>query len=774
MSTANDGESHISKTLLGWLHRIPRKLHYVLIVVMYLILWAILDKVSLAFETTPEVQIWYPSSALDFVLILVFGLRYAPALLLNTLVHEYVVAHRDLNFITLLILDFTTTIGYTGASALLLFKLHINPRLRQLRDVVCFNIVAVLIAPLIVAWLQVVNFAWSGLIPWSKLVPYTLHYWAGDATGIVMLAPFLLILLRKLPWVWLHKEQQSPATEGKLRLPTLREVLELLLEGSVLGVGILTGYAAPRGTNLDYTYFVFLPVIWSALRHGFERAAVTVLSMNVGVALLVLAKFGSSNLLVLHFGLMAISLTGLLVGAVTTERMHTEKALRDSNNWLKYNAFHDGLTGLANRSLFMEHLERAVEHGKRDRNFRFAVLFVDLDRFKLINDSLGHLIGDQLLIAIAGKLQACLRPTDIIARFGGDEFTILLENLSDISDTIRVAERIQAELSLPFDLTGQEVFITASIGIALNAAGYSQPQDLVREADIAMYRAKMGGKARYEIFNTSMHDRAVVRLQIETDLRRAIEREEFLIHYQPLVSLETGRIIGFESLVRWQHPERGLLFPAEFILVAEEIGLMVSIDQWVMRQACHQIQQWQEQIKRYPPLSISVNICNQHFTQPNLVEEISKILQETSLDAHRLKLEITENVILENHRSATATLWQLKALDIRLLIDDFGTGYSSLGRLHRFPIDELKIDQTFVSNINPNEKNPNEKNLEIAETIVSLGKKLGVDVTAEGIETAEQLAQLREMKCAYGQGHFFSQPLPSEAAEALIVANPQW
>ncbi|MBD0262734.1 MAG: EAL domain-containing protein, partial [Tolypothrix sp. Co-bin9] len=212
----------------------------------------------------------------------------------------------------------------------------------------------------------------------------------------------------------------------------------------------------------------------------------------------------------------------------------------------------------------------------------------------------------------------------------------------------------------------------------------------------------------------------------------------------------------------------------EFILVAEEIGLMVSIDQWVMQKACHQIQQWQEQIKRYPPLSISVNICNQHFAQPNLVEQISKILQETSLDAHRLKLEITENVILENHRSATATLWQLKALDIRLVIDDFGTGYSSLGRLHHFPIDELKIDRTFVSNINPNEENPDEKNLDIAETIVSLGKKLSVDVTAEGIETVEQLAQLREMKCAYGQGYFFSQPLSSEAAEALIIANPQW
>lgn len=516
MSASNDSDSHISRTLFRWQRRIPPKLRYVMIVAIYLILWGILDKVSLSFETTPEIQIWYPPSALDFVLLLVFGLRFAPALFFNTFVHQYVVTQRDLNFITLLQFNLITTIGYAGACALLLLKLQINPRLRQLRDVVCFSVVAVLIVPFLVAWLLVLNFASSGIVPWSKLVMYTLHYWAGGATGIAMLAPFLLVWLRKLPWVWWHTEQQPPATEGKLRLPTWREVPELLGEGVALVAGILTGYAAPRGNNLDYTYFVFLPVIWIGLRHGFERAAATVLLMNVGVALLVLAKFGSSNLLILQFGLMAISLMGLLVGAITTDRMHTEKALRDSNKQLTYNAFHDGLTGLANRSLFMEHLERAVEHNKRDtlteslreRNFQFAVLFVDLDRFKLINDSLGHLLGDRLLIAIVGRLQACLRPTDIIARFGGDEFTVLLENLSDVSDTIRVAERIQTELSLPFDLSGQEVFITASIGIALSATSYNQPEDLVRDADIAMYRAKIGGKARYEIFNPSMHDRA--------------------------------------------------------------------------------------------------------------------------------------------------------------------------------------------------------------------------------------------------------------------------
>ncbi len=766
-ATLNHGESQISRTLFRWQHRIPAPIRYVLVVAIYLIAWALLDKVSIAFETTPEVQIWYPPSALDFVLILVFGLRYTPALWLNTFVHQYVVTHRHLNFFTLQIFDLITTVGYAGASVLL-FKLRINPRLRQLRDVIWFNIIAVIIAPLIVAWLQAVNFAWSGTILWSKLVMYTLHYWSGDATGIAMLAPVLLILLRQLPWIWLHREQEPPAPLGTLRRPTRQEVSESLAESFAVGVGIWLAYGRLRGMNLDYTYFIFLPLIWIALRHGFERAATTVFLINIAVAFLVRATFGQSHLLTLQFGLMAMSQMGLLVGAVATQHAYTEKSLRDSNKQLAYNASHDVLTGLPNRFLFMENLKRAIEHSKHYQNSLFAVLFLDLDQFKVINDSLGHLLGDRLLIAIAGKLKACLRPTDTIARFGGDEFTILLENLSDVSDTIRVAERIQAELTLPFDLNGQEVFTTVSIGIALSATGYSQPEDLLRDADTALYRAKNRGKACYVIFNTSMHARAVVRLQMETDLRRAIERQEFLIHYQPIVSLETGRIIGFESLLRWQHPQLGLLSPTKFIQVAEETGLLSLIDQWVMLEATRQIQQWQR-IPGAAPLSISVNIFNKQFTQPNLVEQISQVLQETGLDAPRLKLEITENVIMKHDRSATAILSQLKALDIRLVIDDFGTGYSSLSRLHRFPIDELKIDRSFVSRINANEGN-----LEIIETMVTLGQKLGVDVTAEGIETAEQLAQLREMKCKYGQGYFFSQPLSSVEAEALIVANPHW
>lgn len=768
MATLNGPNSHISKRLFRWLQSIPQPVRYVWLVTIYLVIWAALDKAALAFETTPEISVWYPPSALDIVLTLIFGLRYSPALLLNTLVHNYLVTGRDLSFVTLLIFNLVTTIGYAGASALLLLGLRINPRLRGLRDVVWFVVVAALTAPFVVALLQAVNFAWFGIIPWSNFLIYTLHYWAGDATGIAMLAPFLLTWLRKVPWIWSHTEPEPPALESKPHLPTRREVPVLLIESLALGVGIWIAYGSRPGTNLDYTYFVFLPLIWIALRHGFERAAAAVLFINVGVAFLVHAKFGQSNVLALQFGLMAMSHTGLLLGGIASDRRQAEKALGDSAERLRYNAFHDALTGLPNRGLFMDRLEHALEQDKRYQNSLFAVLFLDLDRFKVVNDSLGHILGDQLLIAIARRLEACLRPTDTIARLGGDEFTILLEGLSDISDTIRIAERIQAELTLPFNLGGQEVFTTASIGIALSATGYSQAEDLLRDADIAMYRAKVFG-ARYEIFNTTMHARAVARLQMETDLRRAIERQEFLIYYQPLVSLETGKITGFEALIRWQHPQRGLLSPAKFVPVAEETGLLSRIDQWVMGEACRQAQHWSEQIKSDSPLSISVNISNKQFTQANLIEQISQILQETSLEATCLKLEITENVIMENDQSAIAKLEQIKALGIKLAIDDFGTGYSSLGRLHNFPIDELKIDRSFVSKIGADEGN-----LEITETIVTLAQKLGVDVTAEGIETAEQLAQLRKLKCAYGQGYFFSRPLPSQAAEELIIAKPQW
>ncbi|MBV8887705.1 MAG: EAL domain-containing protein [Chroococcidiopsidaceae cyanobacterium CP_BM_RX_35] len=436
---------------------------------------------------------------------------------------------------------------------------------------------------------------------------------------------------------------------------------------------------------------------------------------------------------------------------------------------LLHNAFHDSLTDLANRALFMDRLGQALHRTKQHREERFAVLFLDLDRFKVINDSLGHLMGDQFLIAIASRLAACLHSTDTVARLGGDEFTILMEGLKDLSDVFHLADCIQEALALPFELNGQEVFTTVSIGIALSTTNFERPEDILRAADTAMYRAKALGRARYEIFNPDMYTQAVARLQLETDLRHALDRQEFQVYYQPIVAFASGRIAGFEALIRWQHPDRGLVTPTDFIPVAEETGQIVPIGYWVLRRACHEMQAWLERNSIPSPLKISVNLSLKQFSQPDLTQQIQQILHETGLHASSLVLEITESVIMENDTSATSALSQLQALGIQLSIDDFGTGYSSLARLHHFPISGLKIDRSFVSS-------PDALlgNSEIVETIATLAQKLGISVTAEGVETQEQVALLRELNCEYGQGYLFSPPLNSQDAEALIWASPQW
>jgi diguanylate cyclase (GGDEF)-like protein/PAS domain S-box-containing protein len=438
----------------------------------------------------------------------------------------------------------------------------------------------------------------------------------------------------------------------------------------------------------------------------------------------------------------------------------------------------DVLTSLPNRLLFMDRLERAVKNSRRSKDYLFAVFFLDLDRFKVVNDSLGHVMGDQLLVATARRLEACLRSTDAIARLaesptvarlGGDEFTILLDGIKHVSDATIIADRLQRELTLPFNLNGREVFTTVSIGIAVSATGYDRPEELLRDADTAMYRAKALGKARYELFDPAMRDIAVASLQLETDLRRAIERQEFENFYQPIVSLETGRIVGFEALVRWRHPERGLVLPADFILAAEESGMIVSIGYWVLREACRQMKAWQARFPVANSWMISVNLSTKQFKQPNLVEQIEHILEETKLQSSSLKLEITESLIMDSVDPATAMLSQLKTLGIQLSIDDFGTGYSSLSYLHQFPMDTLKVDRSFVSRMATNGQST-----DIAHTIVILAHQLGLDVVAEGVETAEQLAQLRSLGCEYAQGHYFSEAVNAEKAQALIEAEVRW
>jgi diguanylate cyclase (GGDEF)-like protein len=406
----------------------------------------------------------------------------------------------------------------------------------------------------------------------------------------------------------------------------------------------------------------------------------------------------------------------------------------------------------------MEQLQSSIIH---NQGSMYAVLFIDLDGFKVINDSLGHLIGDELLKIVAFRLQACLRSRDKIARFGGDEFAILLENLGSKEEVVRVAERIQERLRIPFKLNNEKVFTGASIGITFSTIGYQRPEDLLRDADVAMYQAKAQGKACYAVFDPVMQIAACARLQLENELRRAIEKQEFCLHYQPIISLSTGRLIGFEALLRWQHPYHGYIFPTKFIPLAEETGLIDPIGWWVFREACRQLRSWKQQFPQAASLSMNINLSAHQLKQAGLVEKIEQILLAYEIQGCDLKLEITESCFLETVASETAIVQKLKALGIGLCIDDFGTGYSSLSRLHEFPIDTLKIDRSFISHAELSR-------MAIVQTIVTLAHGLGMNVVAEGIETTEQLHKLQLLGCELGQGYLFSKPIDNKTASQLL------
>jgi diguanylate cyclase (GGDEF)-like protein/PAS domain S-box-containing protein len=436
---------------------------------------------------------------------------------------------------------------------------------------------------------------------------------------------------------------------------------------------------------------------------------------------------------------------------------------------LLHDAFHDALTGLPNRALLLDRLERSIVRMARRPEHRLAVLFLDLDGFKVVNDSLGHQTGDQLLIALSRRLETCLRQGDTIARLGGDEFVVLLDDLEDVKDALNLANRALQELERPFTLNGLELVTTASIGIALSGPSYSSAETLLRDADIAMYQAKSRGKAGYVVFDGAMHTSAMTRMKLEADLRQAAIRREFQLHYQPIVSLQTGRITGFEALLRWNSPERGMVPPDQFIPVAEETKLILPLGLWVLREAAEQLRRWQLTFGSKPQLKMSVNLSCRQFFQSDLVYQIERILLETGLDGRSLRLEITESAIMEQVETALASLARLKSLGIRLAIDDFGKGYSSLSYLHQFPCDVLKIDQGFIARMGAHGENS-----EIVRTIVALAEGLRLEVVAEGIETPYQLTQLRTLGCQYGQGYLFSRPLDSEAAGQLLARASNW
>jgi len=460
----------------------------------------------------------------------------------------------------------------------------------------------------------------------------------------------------------------------------------------------------------------------------------------------------------------------VIVNRDISERKRAEEMLAHS-------AFHDGLTNLPNRALFLDRLQRALVLSKRHTDYKFAVLFIDVDEFKVFNDSLGHKVGDEVLVQIGLRLTTSLREVDTIsrpqvgqpqkddtlARLGGDEYTILLEDIRNPSDAIRVAERLQSKLAVPFTVQGYEIVVNVSIGIALSNAACAHAEDLLRDANIAMFRAKRAGKARCEVFDTAMHDGAVRRLELETELRKGLELGEFRTHYQPIISLKTGRITGFEALARWQHGDR-LLSPAAFIAVADETGLIIPMNRILLREACEQLGSWQAQFPAEPPLSMSVNITSKEFAHPNLAKGIAETLRQTGLNPANLQLEITETIAMGDPEKAACVLSELKALGVRLSLDDFGTGYSSLSRLQQFPVDSLKIDRAFISQMDSDAESH-----KIVQVIIMLAQTLDLVTVAEGTETEEQVNQLKTLDCGFAQGYYFSKPADHLAISDLLL-----
>ena len=522
---------------------------------------------------------------------------------------------------------------------------------------------------------------------------------------------------------------------------------------------------------MDVTTDPNFPRALHAVVAGFKAAfGFPVLVGNEVVAVL---EFFSDEILAPDDGLLGV------MGQIGTQlgRVVERQRARDQ---LMHDALHDSLTNMANRALFLDRLRNVMARTARDKGYAFAVLFLDLDRFKTVNDSLGHAAGDQLIVGVANRLVECLRDTDLVtrqdstvpqaeyednlvARLGGDEFTILLDNIRDVSDPIRVAERIKQALAAPFFIEGQQVYSSASIGIALSSTGYHDVQDILRDADVAMYRAKSIGPARWELFDQAMRERAVTRLKLEVDLHRAVERKEFKLVYQPVVSLSDGAVRGFEALVRWQHPTRGLVSPTEFIPLAEELGLIAALGAWVLNAACTQAALWQRSYPRGEPLTMSVNVSAHQFTQGDLVAHVADVLLRTGLIPSTLKLELTESVVMGDAERARGIFMALKGLDVQLSLDDFGTGYSSLSQLRRLPLDTLKVDRSFVSAMDSDDEKR-----QITQIIVSLARVLGMTVVAEGAETLGEVLALKAMGCEFVQGYYYYRPLDTADAEAIL------
>ena len=537
---------------------------------------------------------------------------------------------------------------------------------------------------------------------------------------------------------------------------------------------------------------VILPITFTAWYGGLRSGLLgSVLGMIINSSVSNIVDAGAFDPLISFHqggwpGLIASFMTGAIVGRLRDLRVRLGRserelqalnegleqrisertqALEEVNAQLMHTAFHDALTGLANRALFLDRLEHVLERSKRSQASLFAVLYLDFDRFKTVNDSLGHNVGDELLIAVSKRLQNVLRPADTVARLGGDEFILLLEDLSGEAEAAEAARRVQNVLASAHELDGHDVHLSASIGVVTSNPDYASAAELMRDADIAMYRAKERGRACFALFDTSMREHLERRMSLEADLRVAVERGDFEVHYQPILSLQTGEVESVEALVRWTHPVYGAVSPAVFVAIAEDMGLVTKLDRWVLRRALQQLAAWREEggAQGGHQVGLSVNVSSQGFLRPGLVQYVEEVLAETGVEAKRLRLELTETMIVDASKEVQATLQDLSALGVQLHIDDFGTGYSSLSYLQDFPLDVLKIDRAFINKLSE------PKGEALVRTIILMAQTLGLRVVAEGVETPAQLAQLRALGCDFAQGYLFAKPLPAPAALTFIA-----
>ena len=723
---------------------------------LYIGAYLALDYFADAFSIGPDPKIasvWYLPSALTVALLWTFGLRYGvatfAAVLLAGLVNSPVVP-----FWSSVIHSFSYTLVFSAA-IFALQKLRVNPRLYSVRDVAWFMFAAAFLAPLAVAVLSIGNFALFGLVDLADGFVRTLQFAAGDANGVAALAPFLLVLTRFIPSLWTDDLEVEAAV---WRWPSVTAIFKGLAFVGLLALAAFLAYFVPSDLTLDHSYVTFIPVVWIAVRYGFAWSAAAILAINVFIAFFALPKMGQAEGFALQFGLLTLTFISVLTSAVVTGWNRSEARLR-------HHAFHDPLTDLPNRALLLDRLEQALSRNRRNAQM-FAVLFVDLDHFKSINDSHGHAVGDAVLKRVAATLQGSVRPGDTVARLGGDEFVVVLEKVEDLSEAVAVSDRVRAALEQPQLIADQQLSVATSIGIALDADGEQSPADLLRSADTALGRAKTAGRARYAVFDQAMHDEALERLQLENDLRRALERGEFVLHYQPIMLLGLDpalgdRVIGAEALLRWRHPARGLVPPNLFIPLAEATGLIVPIGAWVMREAFRQVKAWHE--AGSPHLYMSVNLSARQLQHPDLVAQVEETLAACQLQAGHVVLELTESMLMKGIGETLAHLGALRERGVSIAIDDFGTGYSSLAYLKTLPISTLKIDRSFLLGL-PSD----ERDVSIVRAILGLAYNMRLKVVAEGVETKEQAHFLQEHGCAQGQGYLFSRPLAAAAFAELL------